>query len=119
MVGVTPVSYLLGLKDSLVCSIKTTGSSAQRSGTLYVADGELRADLTGATMISDGAYLYEWQKGATKGLKLPATSSVAGSAIAANGGFDLATPLSFACNPWTTDASFFTPPDSVSFSNSL
>lgn len=120
VVGVTPVSYLFSLKESLACSFKTTGTSVQRSGTLYIADGAMRANLTnGATMIDDGAHIYLWGTGASKGLELLAASSVSGSAIASNGGFDLATPLSFACNPWKTDSSVFTPPSSVSFSNSL
>lgn len=119
VVGITPVSYLFSLKEPLVCSFKTTGTSAQRSGTLYVADGKMRANLATATMLDDGMYLYVWASGATSGLKLLAASSVSGSAMASNGGFDLATPLSFACNPWTKDASVFVPPSSVSFSNTL
>lgn len=119
IVGTTPVSYLFDLRQPLVCSIKTTGTSIQRSGTMYVADGKMRADFTNTSMIDDGTYLYAWAKGATKGLKLLAASGVSGSAIASNGGFDLVTPLSFACNPWTKDASVFVPPSSISFSNSL
>ena len=75
--------------------------------------------LTNTSMIHDGEYLYAWTSGASKGLKLPAASSVSGSAIASNGGFDLSTDLSFACNPWTENTSVFTPPASISFSNTL
>ncbi len=117
--GVTPLSYIFSLKQSLVCSIRTTGTSIQRSGTMYIADGEMRANFTSSSMIDDGTYLYVWQGGASKGLKLLAASSASGSAIASNGGFDPSTPLSFACNSWTKNASLFTPPASVSFSNSL
>lgn len=119
IVGTTPISYLFDLRQPLVCSVKTTGTSVSRSGTMYVADGEMRADFTNTSMIDDGTYLYVWAKGATKGLKLLAASGASGSAIASNGGFDLITPLSFACNPWTKDASVFVPPSSVSFSNTL
>ena len=119
IVGTTPISYLFDLRQPLMCSIKTTGTSVQRSGTMYVADGEMRADFINTSMIDDGTYLYVWANGATKGLKLLAASGVSGSAIASNGGFDLVTPLSFACNPWTKDASVFVPPSSVAFSNSL
>jgi hypothetical protein len=119
IVGTTPISYLFDLRQPLICSVKTTGTSVQRSGTMYVADGQMRADFINTSMIDDGTYLYVWANGATKGLKLLAASGASGSAIASNGGFDLVTPLSFACNPWTKDASVFVPPAPVSFSNSL
>ncbi|MHB8660709.1 MAG: hypothetical protein ACYC75_02085 [Minisyncoccota bacterium] len=119
IIGVTTLSYLFGLKQPLVCSVRTTGTSVQRSGTMYIADGEMRANFTSSSMIDDGTYLYAWQSDASKGLKLLAASSVSGSAIASNGGFDLSTILSFACNPWAKNPSVFVPPTSVSFSNSL
>ena len=117
IVGVGTIPYLIGLKQSLLCSVKTTSGSS-RSGTMYVAGGKVRGNFLTSSMIDDGTYLYAWFIGATKGLQLLAASSVSGSAIATNGGVDLATDLSFACNPWTEDASVFTPPSSVAFSSS-
>lgn len=113
-VGVGPLTYLLGLKQTLVCSIKTVGGTV-RSGTLYVAGGMARANLAGSTMIDDGTYLYAWMTGATTGAKLLAASSVSGSAIGGRGGVDPTADISYACNPWTADASLFVPPVSVSF----
>ncbi len=117
IVGVTTISYLFGLKQSLVCSIKTVGTPLERSGTMYIANGEMRAYLTSTSMLDDGTYLYAWTDGASKGLKLLAASYVSGSTIATNGGFDLATTLAFACNSWAENTNVFIPPASVSFSN--
>ncbi|MFI5260446.1 MAG: hypothetical protein ACHQU0_01455 [Candidatus Paceibacteria bacterium] len=118
IVGISTVSYLFGLKEPLICGIKTT-DSYKRSGTMYVADGELRANFVSTSMINDGKYLYAWTRGTTKGLQLLANSSVSGSAIARAGGFDPGTNISFSCNPWTKDASMFAVPVTVTFSNSL
>lgn len=118
IVGIGSITYLIGLKQSLVCSVKTT-TGYSRSGTMYVADGKVRGNFSNSSMIDDGTYLYAWMTGAVKGLVLLAASSASGSAIATNGGIDLATDVSFACNPWAVDASVFTPPSSVSFFSSL
>lgn len=116
--GVNTLSYLYSLKLPLVCTV-TVGTTVKRSGTMYVADAKMRVNFSNTSMIDDGSFLYVWTKGATKGLKLSAVSSVSGSAIAANGGFDPANPFSFSCNSWTQDAGVFTPPTSITFSNTL
>ena len=113
-VGIGSLLYLLGLRQSLVCSVKTE-SGTMRSGTLYVAAGMARANFTNSSMIDDGSYLYAWTMGATTGTKLPAPLGVSGSAIVSKGGVDPTTDLSFSCNPWAADASVFVPPTSVSF----
>ncbi len=114
LVGVGSTSYLMGLKQALVCTVKTVSGYA-RSGTMYIADGKARANFTTTSMIDDGEYLYAWTNGAAQGTKLLAALSVSGSVISSNGGVDLVANLSFACNPWVIDASFFVPPASVSF----
>ena len=116
VVGVNSLAYLFSLKQPLVCTIKPS-ATVNRSGTMYVSGGKMRANFVYASMISDGNYLYAWTNGESTGLKLLAAISVSGSAIAAKGGFDPANELSFACNPWAEDASVFTPPTSVTFSN--
>ena len=117
MVGVNTLAYLFNLKQPLVCAIKPS-ALVKRTGTMYIANGQMRANFTTTSMIDDGAFLYAWTNGATTGLKLTAGSSVSGSAIASKGGFDLVNDISYACNPWTVDASVFTPPSSISFSDS-
>lgn len=113
-VGIGSLSYLIGLRQPLICSVKTA-SGIMRSGTLYVAAGMARANFTNSTMIDDGSYLYAWTTGATTGTKLPAPLGASGSAIVGRGGVDPSTDLSFACNPWTADTNIFVPPTSVSF----
>lgn len=114
--GITPLAYLFSLKQPLLCAIQTT-DSYKRSGTMYVANGEMRVNFARTSMIDDGTYYYAWTDGASQGLKLLAASSASGSAIAGNGGFDPASNISFACNPWTANMNVFVPPASVSFSN--
>lgn len=114
--GLNTIAYLYSLKEPLACSVKTTVGYA-RAGMMYVANGKMRANLASSAMLADGMYLYAWAQGASTGLKLLAATSASGSAIAAAGGFDPATPVSYSCNPWVEDATIFTPPTGVSFSN--
>lgn len=116
--GVSTLSYLFGLKQSLVCTVKTSGSLSH-SGTMYIADAKMRANFTTSSMIDDGESLYVWMNGASKGLQLSAASSASGSAATFNGGFDPSTDITFSCGAWAKDASVFVPPSSVSFSNTL
>lgn len=115
IVGVGTLSYLFSFRQPLICTIKPS-ATVKRSGTMYISEGKMRANFVGTSMLHDGTYLYVWTQGASTGLKLPAASSVSGSLIATKGGFDLANDLSFACNPWTTDATVFVPPSSIAFS---
>lgn len=112
--GIAPLTSLMSMKQALLCSFKTM-SGVARSGTLYVAPGLARLNLSTASMIDDGTYLYVWTKGVTTGTKLLAASSVSGSAVTSKGGVDPAADLSFSCNLWTVDGSVFLPPASVSF----
>lgn len=115
--GVDSLEHLRLLKQTLSCHISTqTGIS--RTGTAYLASNALRINLNdGVSMIDDGTTLYTWAVGATSGLKLLAASSVSGSAIAARGGIDPLVPVSYQCYPWTGDESLFTPPASVTFTD--
>lgn len=125
-VGNGSITQLFGLKEPLVCSITTKTANLNRSGTVYVAGGEMRGDFTSVingvsietSMIDDGAALYVWKNGATKGLKLPASVGASGGAIQNYGGLDLATAFSYSCSVWTGNfAGTFTPPTSVVFSS--
>jgi len=122
--GYSSLSYLMKQKEPLYCSATASTAYAKRTGTLYIADGKMRAIWGGyrngvyvrVVVVDDGMYLYTWQEGAATGIKLPAPSSVSGSVIADAGGVDLVTPITFACDDWTVDATLFTPPSSIVFS---
>lgn len=124
VVGVSSLSYLIGLKQDLVCSISTTSTVPRRTGTVYVSGGQMRANLSSTVsgqtfkshMINDGKYLYVWMDSGTNGTKLLSSSSVAGSVVASRGGIDPTANVNFACNPWTVDSSVFTPPTDITFS---
>lgn len=116
--GAGSLNQLVLFKQSLSCSFATE-SGTRRSGTLYLAGGQLRANFTdGMSMINDGVDYYAWENGASTGLKLRASMSVSGSVLASRGAIDPTAVLSYACNPWTADASVFVPPSSVTFTNS-
>ncbi|HET9641488.1 MAG TPA: hypothetical protein VFP46_01395 [Candidatus Paceibacterota bacterium] len=114
MAGVGPLTSLMALQQPLVCSVQTM-NGVQRLGTLYLAGGKARLNFSTASMIDDGVTIYVWAKGATTGVKMAATVSSSGSVAASNGGVDPGNNLSYACNPWTEDASVFAPPTGVAF----
>lgn len=116
--GINTLSYLYELKQPLICAV-TVGTTLKRSGTMYIADAKMRANFSASSMIDDGVYLYVWMKNATKGIRLSAVSSVSGSVMAGNGGFDPENPFSFSCSLWMKDASVFVPPTTVAFGTSL
>jgi hypothetical protein len=118
MQGIGTVAFLSTFREPLICTITTTGIS-KRTASLYLTDGKFRVNFATASVISDGLYLYTWKSGALTGLKLLAGSSVSGSVIASNGGFDPGSDLSFACAKWAENDSLLVPPASVSFSNTL
>ncbi|HUY62797.1 MAG TPA: hypothetical protein VMV50_03380 [Candidatus Paceibacterota bacterium] len=123
LAGVSSLNYLIGLKQNLQCSVYTVGTTPYRTGAVYIANGELRADFTTtvsgqtlkSSMINDGTYLYVWMEAGTYGTKVLAASSVSGSVMASHGGVDPTTNVNFACNSWTPETSVFMPPSNITF----
>lgn len=124
-IGHGSINDLIAMNESLICSIALTSSSMQRSGTMYIANGEMRGDFISTTkgvttilsMIDNGTSLYVWKNAASAaGLKLPASVSAGGSVAASHGALDPTTSFDYYCHPWNADANFFTPPASVTFS---
>ncbi|MEK7604214.1 MAG: hypothetical protein AAB442_00180 [Patescibacteria group bacterium] len=117
--GYNTLTYLIGLKESLTCTVKESNS---RTGTVYVSGGQLRGNFVNvysgikSSMINDGTNLYAWIQGASTGLVVPAALSVSGSAVATHGGIDLAVSISFSCTSGVQGAGVFAPPTSVTFS---
>lgn len=124
-IGQGSINSLMAMNENLICSVVSTSSSSQRSGTVYIADGKMRGDFISTTkgvttvlsMIDDGTSLYVWRNtGNTIGLKLPTSISASGSVAASHGALDPTTSLHYDCHPWNADANFFTPPANVTFS---
>ncbi len=123
-IGIGSINDLLALRKDLICSVALSTSKLKRSGTVYVANGEMRGDfiasaggtVTVVSMVDDGTNLYAWSDKNPDGLKLSASSSVSGSAISAWGALDPATSLDYSCLPWQADPGFFVPLPSVMFS---
>ena len=125
LTGFNSINYLIALKTPNVCTIKAV--SPNRTGTVYVAGGQMRGDLksvmNGTTvdvsMISDGTNLFVWKPGAATGIRLSSALTASGSTIATNGGLDPSADISYSCAPWSAQTSQFNPPTSVVFSSIL
>jgi hypothetical protein len=125
LAGVGSLTSLLALKSNLTCTISTTGTVEQKSGTLYLSGFEALAVLTSTVsgqteqvnMIDDNQYLYVWAAGSTSGTKARAAVGVNGSAIAMRGGLDPAQNLSYQCNDWTPDTNLLGLPANVTFTD--
>jgi hypothetical protein len=117
---------LLAQKKDVSCTM--SDPSTQSSGTIFVSSPKFRGDMTVAVnnqpmethMISDGTYMHIWQEGTTRGTKFkvdinqtpaPATGSAQTQVT------DLNKEVNLKCDPWTVDASKFTLPTNVQFSD--
>ena len=98
------------------------------SGVMYMGNGSARGDftskmnntVTGSHMITDSEYMYTWIDGATEGFKVsrssveeqqentPKTSSTA---------IDINRNVDYSCSPWSVDSALFTPPSTVTFTD--
>lgn len=116
------IGGLLSMGD-VTCTVDMT-SASDGSGTVYVSGGKMAGDFSmtangqtmSAHMINDGSFIYSWSDAAPQGVKMPVPA--AGSTNTAPSGqqnFDPSTPVNYSCQPWTVDASKFTPPSSVNF----
>ena len=116
MTGVGSLNDLLAMRQSLSCTISARNGT-DRTGTAYVSGGKFRATLaSGVSFIDDSTHYYAWAQGAQTGLVLPIVSA-SGSTLALHGALDPAQSLSYGCNPWSAQASSFTPPMNVTFTN--
>ena len=127
LTGYNSLAYLRTQKQPLFCSFDGVANGERRTGNIFVADGVARVNVArvaggqaiATIMLDDGSYLYAWRASTTStGIKLLASKTVNGSAMASYGGLDPAAEFSFSCTTWTVDSSLLTPPAGMTFSQS-
>lgn len=112
-----------------VCTFDQTVENNRSTGTVYISNGKMRGDfkssvVTGATpidveshMISDGEFMYTWSSMMPTGFKMAVVQNTTadGTTPTSQQMFDANMKLSYDCDPWTVDASKFTLPSAVTF----
>lgn len=106
--------------DSSECQVSTTHDVVTSSGTVYVANGKVRADFTAKAVgmsitghvIQTEGYAYSWSDLMPQGVKVRIDEA---PAAAASQGFDSSTQVEYSCIEWMTDESKFAVPSSVTF----
>ena len=115
---------LLTLGGNQRCSFKSSDTKTVTEGTVYISGGKIRSDFKTTvegkvqemSMIRDGDMNYIWGPSLPTGIKMKISldelskNQQAGQFINSND------KLNYNCLPWTTDASLFTPPANVKFS---
>lgn len=112
-----------------VCTFDQTVENSRSTGTVYISNGKMRGDFksdvsAGGTnmsveshMISDGEFMYTWSSMMPTGFKMAIIDSATadGTTPTSQEMFDANMKLSYDCDPWSADASKFTLPSTVTF----
>lgn len=124
---------LLALGQSVKCTYSGTLPSGKTFGSFYTDGNQhFRIETTHATdqgaltlnTINDGGYTYSWGEGPAGMVavkvadnKSPASTSSAETETPSISpeNVDLNTSISYSCNPWSGEPSFFKPPAGVEF----
>ncbi len=121
-VGVTgTLKSLFGKNQYCTITYPNNGGS----GAVYVSGNKFRGDFTTkiagekettSQVVSDGIYTYIWSSESPTGIKmkLDVTSPAAG---AQTGNFNLDQEVGLNCSPWEVDASKFTVPANIQFTD--
>lgn len=106
------------------CTFSHSTDVSDSSGTVYVSGQKMRGDFTsnekvsGTTseshMINDGEFSYVWSSAMPMGLKMKITNDTTAGADTTSG-VDVNQKLDYSCEKWNGDASQFSLPASVNF----
>jgi len=121
--GTTTFAALIARGGNLTCDVSVSTPDAPAEGTTYISGDQVRADITvrpsmmggaqiNAHMIQSGGYIYSWSDMVPQGFKMEVSESVG---AAQSQGFDVNAQVEYSCSPWLVDASKFTPPAAVTF----
>ncbi len=113
---------LLGLAGSLTCTVTMPTPGGESTGTLFISNGQMRSDVTTAVngkeiaahMIKNGDYFYSWTDAYPQGVKIKLAATASGNGQA---GYDPNQKVKYSCTPWAADASKFTVPANVTFTD--
>jgi hypothetical protein len=100
----------------------TSEKQASTSGSVYIADGKMRADFISTNegqsinghMIITSGYSYIWTDLVKRGMKVALTETQA-SGSANNQGMDVNQTVGYTCKPWSVDESKFILPTDIPF----
>lgn len=121
---------------SMAGSQKCTFSDGNNtsSGVVYIGNGKMRGDFqsasstkTGAThMVNDGTYIYMWTDGQQSGYKMSLAvmkqqeaqiTESPSNGTSSSQPVDMQQKADYSCGPWSVDASLFTVPTNVTFTD--
>ncbi len=122
----TSLKSLLAAGSSQKCTFHSDENGTQADGTFYVANGKSRGDITSTAngkptkthMIYSDSTSYVWMDDSTAGYKMsvdPSTLQAKGTTDSSQKSMDYSKDYNYQCSPWSADASMFTPPASVNF----
>lgn len=110
-----------------MCTFDQTVENSHSTGTVYVSGGKMRGDFKSdvnavgtnmsveSHMISDGEFMWSWSNMMPSGFKMKIDQTATPSNGAGQGAFDANMKLAYDCDPWTPDASKFTLPSAITF----
>lgn len=125
----TTLAGLLAMGQNLRCSFATNGTAgAATSGTFYVSKGNVRGDLTmknsdgkenQMSIIRQGDTNYVWGSilPAGTGFKMTLALDKLTSGAQASQYASVTQKADYNCMPWNVDASLFTPPATIKFTD--
>lgn len=108
------------------CTFDVTADSGNSKGTIFITGEKMRGDFETTTqdgktsqmyMIRDGNMYYMWGGELPGGIKMTFNVDDLKTNTQANQYVDLNTKSDYRCSDWTTDASKFTPPSNVKFTD--
>ncbi len=112
---------LIASKKAQKCTVKHEVAGIESNGTVYVAGGKLRGDFTSTGGVSgnthvivDAGNVYTWIDGLGMGVKVAASTADAGGS--GQQAVSMNQKLNYDCAAWSVDASVFTRPAGITFS---
>lgn len=119
------IESLLKMSGSQKCTYSLDTEGIKTSGTVYINNGNMRADsktfVQGKEIESHvilmSETVYAWGAGMAQGVKMniKGMKEQAMQQPNASQSFDMTKEMNYSCTPYTYDASYFTPPTTISF----
>lgn len=117
---------LLGSSSSQQCTFSDTSNNTKVNGTMYIANGKMKGDITTVTekktttmhMVVESPTMYMWSDDSTQGMKFMMPSSTPGASPAVETNKtapNLNQTYTYSCSNWNEDDSVFVRPEKVSF----
>jgi hypothetical protein len=118
---------LLSLGQNLRCTFDTTGTTGTSTkGTVYVSGTKIRGDFTitdktgkeqQTSMIRVGDTNYVWGSTLPNGIKMTLSLDKISGNTQASQYFNPSQKTNYNCLPWSVDATLFTPPSNIKFTD--